>query len=327
MDNNGRKQQGSVRWGRVFAAMLIIVVVLFGADGIRRNLSGTIPHNIKVSGSFRNSGGKSADSSAGSAVTLGNETVQVTTAFEGIEYLGFSELALSESKLNDGVLALYTQEVPAKAADKEAMVNLYDYRNEYYTLVSETVMLNEDAAEALNRMMEDYNNATGLSDFIAYGTTDTYTGEGSYCPEEFPDSPSGNTVDLALNGYASVLTYDGYDEESWIVENCWKYGFIVRYPEGKSDKTGHSFCPWHLRYVGKVHAALMNSKDLCLEEYVEYLKDYTLDEPCSFDFDGVTYEIYTVVSQGEVTAVRVPVSGNYTVSGDNSDRFIITTVK
>lgn len=71
-------------------------------------------------------------------------------------------------------------------------------KNEFYSLVDEEVELNEDAAEALNRMMEDYANETGLADFIVYGTTDTYTGDGSFCPKAFAESKAGYCVDLAL---------------------------------------------------------------------------------------------------------------------------------
>lgn len=225
------------------------------------------------------------------------------------------------------MLALYTNESPAKAST-ENMVNLCDSRNDFYSLVSdEAIYLDSEAAEALNRMMTDYNAATGLSDFVAYGTTDTYTGEGSYCPEAFPDSRSGYTVDLALNGYDSVISYDGADTQGWIDENCWNYGFIVRYPKGKTDKTGHDFCPWHLRYVGKVHSELMKSKNYSLEEYVASLKEFTIDSPLTFESDGNKYDIYSCPVQGDSISVRVPISGNYTVSGDNSGAFIVTVKK
>lgn len=56
--------------------------------------------------------------------------------------------------------------------------------------------------------------------------------------------------------------------QQWLMENSWKYGFILRYPNGKSDITGIIYEPWHYRYVGKEAAAEINEMDLCLEEYL-----------------------------------------------------------
>ena len=64
--------------------------------------------------------------------------------------------------------------------------------------------------------------------------------------------------------------YDNYDL-SWIQANCWDYGFIVRYPEGKSDITGIIYEPWHFRYVGVELAQELRSLGLCLEEYMQML--------------------------------------------------------
>ena len=110
-------------------------------------------------------------------------------------------------------------------------------------------------------------------------------------------------------------------------ELCEKYGFIVRYPKGKEAKTKHDFCPWHLRYVGGVHAAIMDEKDMCLEEYIDFLKGFSFDKSFSYAYNGVNYEIYTSPAKNSAEPARVPVSGTYTVSGDNIGTFIITTVK
>lgn len=55
---------------------------------------------------------------------------------------------------------------------------------------------------------------------------------------------------------------------SWLAENAYKYGFIQRYPEDKSDITGIDYEPWHYRYVGKTAAAEIYSSGECLEEYL-----------------------------------------------------------
>ena len=59
------------------------------------------------------------------------------------------------------------------------------------------------------------------------------------------------------------------DEGKWLNENCYKYGFIIRYPDGKEAETGFAYAPWHVRYVGKELAeTLYNGSDwITLEEY------------------------------------------------------------
>lgn len=59
----------------------------------------------------------------------------------------------------------------------------------------------------------------------------------------------------------------------WLNENAENYGFILRYKEEKEDITNVKYEPWHWRYVGKENAIKMNELDMCLEEYVEYLKN------------------------------------------------------
>lgn len=53
----------------------------------------------------------------------------------------------------------------------------------------------------------------------------------------------------------------------WLCENCWKFGFILRYPADKEDVTKITFEPWHYRFVGRYHAAAINAAHLSFEEY------------------------------------------------------------
>ena len=59
----------------------------------------------------------------------------------------------------------------------------------------------------------------------------------------------------------------------WLEENCWKYGFILRYPDDKIDITGIIYEPWHFRYVGVELAKAVMDSGLCLEEYLEMLEN------------------------------------------------------
>jgi D-alanyl-D-alanine carboxypeptidase len=314
-----------IKKSRVILALAITVGSIFALDSLRRDFFITKDTTVVVSGNFKNSGSSDQSLSDDTSMMNNNNTQQTSSS---LSYIGYSEFAVPSLQLSSGLLTVVNQEHPAATSDTGTMVKLSEEKNEFYTLRSDDLLLNEDAADALNQMMEDYNNATGLSDIIIYSTTQPYTGSDSLCPDEFPESSGGFTVDLAVQGAYDVLEYDGADEEAWIIENCTNYGFILRYPTSKSDSTGQSGNTWHLRYVGKVHAAIMNQNNLSLEEYNNWLKSYTLEtEPLSYTLDDINYEIYYTASMGDTTSVRVPVSGNYTISGNNIDGFVVTAIK
>lgn len=63
-------------------------------------------------------------------------------------------------------------------------------------------------------------------------------------------------------------SFDGTTEAKWIEENAHLYGFIVRYPKGKTDITGYIYEPWHVRYLGKEIASKVKQSGLTLEEYL-----------------------------------------------------------
>lgn len=81
------------------------------------------------------------------------------------------------------------------------------------------------------------------------------------------DHQTGLALDLYLPGY-SGQAFAETEEYAWLLENAHKFGFIFRYPEEKENITGYSFEPYHLRFVGQYHAALIYETGLSLEEYV-----------------------------------------------------------
>lgn len=59
----------------------------------------------------------------------------------------------------------------------------------------------------------------------------------------------------------------------WLLENAWKYGFVLSYPEGKTQITGYTYEPWHWRYVGRMHAEILHAHpDLSLSEYLKLVE-------------------------------------------------------
>ncbi len=103
------------------------------------------------------------------------------------------------------------------------------------------------------------------------------------------------------------------------------HGFVERYPAGKEAVTGIAHEPWHFRYVGVPHAALMAEKGLCLEEYHAYLKGFLFGRACvSCRTGGRTICVsYLSASKGTGTAFEIGENVPYAVSGNNEDGFVI----
>ena len=74
----------------------------------------------------------------------------------------------------------------------------------------------------------------------------------------------GLAVDIVDVNYQLLDT----NQEKWLMANSWRYGFIHRYPNDKTDITGIIYEPWHYRYVGKAAAQDIFNRDITLEEYV-----------------------------------------------------------
>lgn len=81
---------------------------------------------------------------------------------------------------------------------------------------------------------------------------------------------TGLAVDIVAKSYQILdKEQENTPEQKWLMQNSYKYGFILRYPDTKSDITGIGYEPWHYRYVGREAAKEIYEKDICLEEYLE----------------------------------------------------------
>lgn len=86
----------------------------------------------------------------------------------------------------------------------------------------------------------------------------------------------GLAMDLTVPSLNYRLKYEFEDTEEgkWVAENCWRFGFILRYIKDKTNITGYSYEPWHVRYVGKDLAKYLYDNNLTLEEYYGYGPKY-----------------------------------------------------
>ena len=91
---------------------------------------------------------------------------------------------------------------------------------------------------------------------------DTYSARAGY---------SEHQTGLAVDVYNGVIPYTSFEETeefTWMQQNAYKYGFILRFPEDKTNITGYQYESWHYRYVGKEIAEEIYKNNLTLEEYL-----------------------------------------------------------
>lgn len=116
--------------------------------------------------------------------------------------------------------------------------------------------------EEQDTLYHNYVNRDGQA------AADTYSARPGHSEHQ-----TGLTMDLNCAGDA----FHNTPEAKWLAENCWKYGFIIRFPKGKEDKTGYKYESWHIRYVGKDWAKKIYDSGLCLEEYFNLESKYADD--------------------------------------------------
>ena len=127
------------------------------------------------------------------------------------------------------------------------------------------------------RSMEDqtqiYNNK--VNNLIYNGRTQEEAEQEAATAVALPGTSEhqiGLAVDIVDTDSWSLDEFqDDLPAQKWLMEHCWEYGFILRYPEGKTDVTGIIYEPWHYRYVGTELAKELQASGLTLEEYLNNL--------------------------------------------------------
>ena len=86
----------------------------------------------------------------------------------------------------------------------------------------------------------------------------------------YSEHQTGLALDVGVDSKYESGKFQYSNEYTWMKDNSYKYGFILRYPEGKENITGYNFESWHYRYVGKEAAGIIHENDLTFEEYYAY---------------------------------------------------------
>lgn len=152
--------------------------------------------------------------------------------------------------------------------------------------------LRQDAAAALEEMYaacleEGGLTLTSISGYRSYSKQSTIysnklerVGGSKAKADEYVARPGasehqlGLAMDVGQQGKSNLsAAFAKTGGGKWIRENCWKYGFILRYDDGWEDVTGYKYEPWHVRYVGKEAARAIHENEMPLESYLLLLRE------------------------------------------------------
>lgn len=264
----------------------------------------------------------------------------------------FTYTELTESDLSKGELVLVNNNIAFKGeVNEDELLVIREHKNKSYSVKDYSVKVLPVVMDNLNQMMLDFFTAYQNNDAMVISGHRTFDYQQDLYDAELEKTGQLSSSLVAKAGYSEHHTgyvidfsvydtdtgayedFDGTGDFSWIMDNCHKYGFVNRYPAGKEKLTLIDNEPWHFRYVGEVNAHIMTEYDFCLEEYISFLKNYTIESGfLAYDHtDGNKYILYYVpMGDGEKTAVYLPCMPNsetpypYTISGNNVDGWIVT---
>jgi len=204
------------------------------------------------------------------------------------------------------------------------MINNLIKLSDYVNTLDPEMLLRDDALVML-RVMFDSASSTNFNQFRVTQGFRTYeqqqylylqmAGDGLAARPGHSEHQVGLAVDISYHGVNIGNSVQG----AWLMNNSYKYGFILRYPEHKTHITGVPFEPWHYRYVGQPHAYFMTYRDFVLEEYIDYLRS---NREISISFEGIIFNIYYLLGEDDV--LKIPDGYAFLSSRDNTGGVIIT---
>ena len=144
-----------------------------------------------------------------------------------------------------------------------------------------------DAAEALREMFQACKEETGLQLLSISGYRSYEKQEGIYkrklrsvknnvekaqeyvAPPGASEHQTGMAMDIGQKHKINLeVSFRDTEGGKWCRENCWRFGFILRYNEGWEEITGYNYEPWHFRYVGREYAKEIHEADIPLETWL-----------------------------------------------------------
>jgi len=244
-----------------------------------------------------------------------------------------------ETRRTDSLL-LANENYPLNADyEPYPMYNTCGKYSQFLSYNSQDMPLQAQAYNAFLEMMEKLN-AQGYDNLLIISTYRDYnkqselynsdrrtvivTDEGREITDIARPGCSDHQLGLAVDMQTSVGSKENFDTTSpgqWISQYGHDYGFILRYPEKDVNTTGVVYEPWHFRFVGIPHAAVMRNKELCLEDYLDFLRE---SRTVDVQMADKKHTCFQIIYYQPNERVLVPREYSYTISGDNRNGTIVT---
>jgi D-alanyl-D-alanine carboxypeptidase len=246
---------------------------------------------------------------------------------ELISQVNYRTISVTKDQAYQGNLVLINKEYPIhQAGVKSDIVKLSQHMElvNGYSLYDPSIRLSQSVARQFAQLV----GAAEKDKVRHFSITSGYRGleeqrqlyENMGSDYALPAGYSEHNLGLSLDIGSTQMEMNHAPEGKWLIKNAWKYGFILRYPKDKTKITGIQYEPWHYRYIGLPHSAMMKEHDYVLEQYLDYVKQ---EKDISFRIHGETYLIsYYPVSND--MKIKVPTNRRYEISGNNIDGVIVT---
>lgn len=239
-------------------------------------------------------------------------------------------IRVTDEQVTRGNLVLVNKDHPLdQGAVPKDIVTLFENKDlmHGYVVLDNTIRLSRSVAEKFGDMVEAAGE-DGINRFmISSGYRDEGEQEQLYREKgsdyALPPGYSEHNLGLSMDIGSTQQSIDRSPEGKWLKEHAWAHGFILRYPEDKTEITGIQYEPWHFRYVGQPHSMIMKELNLTLEEYLDYLKEQSSYRTT---VDGKEYEIKYVPVTSKDMEIEIPAGSEYEISGNNIDGIIVTVL-
>lgn len=360
-DKRRRKRKYKVRYDRIGAVLIALIVVILVATSCVKSIlkkDNPVPDDTSVSESETTtttvaevptetttaeiisttttvSSTETTTTQTTTQTTTSTTTTTKTTQKQTLPK-GYTNVSVETNNIYSGnLLEVNGNHIYQFPTGDTNIVTLYDHiKTEYYGVSDFEVKLDEEVIEHLNDLMQDFAETQNNTDIVIIGgyrsaedQNQRYNNGISGVIAGFSDYHTGRSFDMGVfpQDGASSGYYSPTGVYAWIDEHAADYGFVVRFPEGKESFTNEISRTQTYRYVGVPHSTYMKRNNLCLEEYIEKIKSYTMDKPLEISSGKDLYKVYYIgADSGYTTQLGVPKDEEYEISGNNEDGFIIT---
>ncbi|WP_312113351.1 M15 family metallopeptidase [Brevibacillus reuszeri] len=241
----------------------------------------------------------------------------------------YQTIKIAKEQVYQGDLLLVNKEHPVQQeAIKSDVIQLSKNKDliQGYRLQDDSIQLSESLVRVFMEMVQAAKK-DNVSNFIINSGFRSMEEQEQLHNEMAPGvaMPAGfseHNLGLALDIGSTKMKMERAPEGKWLEDHSWKYGFILRYPEDKTEITGTMSEPWHYRYLGLPHSAIIKMNNFSLEEYLAYLRE---QKQITVPIAGEIYEI-SYYPMMEETTIEVPTHTNYQISGDNMGGVIVTVL-